>query len=148
MKRISAFLSCLIFALALSGCEQQGKEISSQTEPEGKTPEKSHKVQAGESQNKAFPKFLVGVWVADRFEWAFKFEPDGSILKLNHMVAGKVKVEEGGVYMEGPDEGTFAMFSIGPCEARYDPNNRQLSVKIMLDRFFMRLPSGDLEGRE
>ncbi len=49
--------------------------------------------------------------------------------------------------MEGPDPGTFAYFAIGPCEAKYNPTNRQLSVKIFLDEFHMRLPNGDLEGR-
>lgn len=95
----------------------------------------------------AFPEFLAGVWRADKFNWAFRFEKDGSILRLEHNLAGKVRIEEEGVYLEGPDEGTFAVFIMGSCETKYDAKSRRLSVKVILDKFLMRLPVGDLEGR-
>jgi len=148
MNRILVFLCCSILATALFGCEQQNNNAVNTPQPGVNTGRRADKFQTDESQKGEFPESLAGVWIADRFEWAFKFEPDGSILKLVHMVAGKVDVEEGGVYMEGPDEGTFAMFSIGPCETNYDPETRQLRVKTTLERFHMRLPTGDLEGWE
>lgn len=148
MNRTLGFLCCLIFSLALLGCEQQNKKVSGQAQLRNAHPRWLHKVRYVEFQKETFPEFLVGVWTSDRFNWAFKFEPDGSILRLVHMVAGEVSIEEGGVYMEGPDEGTFAMFSIEPCETWYDTDNRRLGVKSTLERFHMRLPSGDLEGRE
>jgi hypothetical protein len=136
MKKLLSIVSCLIF---LAGCGQESRKaasIPSQLRWEEKT------------QSDTFPEFLVGVWKADEFSWAFKFEADGTIPRLEHVFAGKMDVEDEGIYMEGPDEGTFAVFVIGPCEAKYDPNSRQLSVKIVLDRFHMRLPGGDLEGWE
>ncbi|MHC4676801.1 MAG: hypothetical protein ACYTBZ_30320 [Planctomycetota bacterium] len=135
MGKILAILGCLALVLAHAGCGQQNEEISGQPQLESET--------GGEE---VFPEFLVGVWRADKFNWALKFEPDGSILRLEHVLAGKVKIEEEGVYLEGPDAGTFAVFVMGPCEAKYDSNNRQLSVKIVLEKFHMRLPQGDLEG--
>ncbi len=137
MKRLVVLVVCCVFLLAVAGCEQQDEKISGQPQLKSET-----------GEEEVFPEFLAGVWRADKFNWAFKFEPDGSILRLEHVLAGKVKIEEEGVYLEGPDEGTFAVFVMGPCEASYDPNNRRLSVKIVLDKFHMRLPQGDLEGRQ
>jgi hypothetical protein len=137
MKQLVVLAGCAVFLLGIAGCGQQSEKISGQPQLESK-----------ETKDDVFPEFLVGVWRADRFNWAFKFEEDGSILRLEHMLAGKVKMEEEGVYMEGPDEGTFAVFVMGPCEAKYDPNSRRLSVKVTLEKFLMRLPQGDLEGRQ
>jgi hypothetical protein len=135
MKRLGMLAGCAVFLLGLAGCGQQSGKISSRPQLESK-----------EAKENVFPKFLVGVWKADKYNWAFKFEKDGSILRLEHMLAGKVKIEEEGVYTEGPDEGTFAVFIMGPCETRYDAKSRRLSVKVTLDKFLMRLPVGDLEG--
>lgn len=133
MNRVLVSLICFI-VLALAGCGQQNQGTSN-------LPPSTYR-------ENEFPDFLVGVWKADyRYNWAFKFERDGTILRLEHVVAGPVKTEEGGIYVEGPDEGTFAYFVVRPSRAVYNPANRQLTVKIVLDEFHMRLPLGDLEGR-
>ena len=139
MKKLLVTLGCAVFLLGLAGCGQQSEKISGQSQLESK-----------ETKDDVFPEFLAGVWRADRFNWAFKFESDGSILRLKHMFAGKVKMEEEGVYLEGPEpnDGTFAVFVMGLCEAKYDASSRQLSVKVTLEKFHMRLPGGDLEGRQ
>jgi len=95
-----------------------------------------------------FPQCLVGVWKANRYGWAFKFEPDGSIRKLRHMLAREVDMvtDEGVIYMEGPKEGTYALFIIELCEANYEPDTRTLLVKVFLDQYEMVLPNGVLEG--
>jgi len=133
MKRLLVLSGCAIVLLALTSCGRQNRRTSNP--PQLK------------NQKSEFPDFLVGVWQADKEDWAFKFEPDGSISKLVHVLAGPVKMKEGGIYMNGPDPGTFAYFAMGRCEAKYNSTNRQLSVKIFLDAFQMRLPNGDLEGR-
>jgi hypothetical protein len=136
MKRLLVLSGCVIVLLALAGCGRQNRKTSNPLPSAG--------------QKNIFPEVMVGVWEAEVSEiskWGIKFEPDGSILKIIHSLAGPVKLSEGGVYMEGPDPNTFAYFAIGPCEAKYNPTNRQLSVKIFLDAFHMRLPQGDLEGR-
>lgn len=101
-------------------------------------------------QNTGFPKVMVGVWEARVNEWGkwgFKFEPDGSIQKLEHPLFGPVVLSEGYVYMEGPDPNTHAIFQMGPCDANYLPQTKELKVKVVLDYFRMKLPTGVLEGR-
>jgi len=133
MKRLLVLAGCAILLVVLASCSRQNLKSSNLPKPT--------------VQENEFPDFLVGVWKADQYEWAFQFERDGTISRLVHTLGGPIKMEEGGDYMEGPDPGTFAYFAIGPCEAKYNPENRQLSLKIFLDAFHMRLPAGDLEGR-
>lgn len=103
----------------------------------------------GAAKGGAFPKSMVGVWEVEQREgtWGIKFEPDGSIKKIIHFLAGPVKIAEGGVQGKGPDEGTYYIFAMGPCEARYIPKTRMIKVKIIVDYYIMKLPAGDLEGR-
>lgn len=138
MNKVSALWSCLFIILVLSGCGQRNRKMPNQLQLEGQTRED------------AFPEVMVGVWEAevDRYsKWGIKFEPDGSILKIIHSVAGPVRLTEGGIYEEGPDEGAFCVFVMGPCEANYTPSTRMLKVKIIVDYFQMKLPTGELEGR-
>jgi len=139
MNRISALLSCFIFVLALWGCEQQNKGISSQPQLES------------ESRENVFPESMVGVWevVVNEYsgsKWGIKFEPDGSINKIIHSLAGPVNVTEGGVSAEGPED-SYYDFVMGPCEARYIPETRMIKVKIIVDYFIMKLPADELEGK-
>jgi hypothetical protein len=103
-------------------------------------------------QRNVFPEVMVGVWevMVNEYsgsKWGIKFEPDGSISKIIHHVAGPVRLTEGGVHAEGAEEGTYYFFIMGPCEARYTPETRMLKVKIVVDYFEMKLPAGMLEGR-
>jgi len=136
MKELLSLISCLFVIFLSAGCDKQNLKSSNPPQPA--------------AQENEFPEVMVGVWQAEVSEiskWGIKFEPDGSILKIIHFLAGPINLSEGGVYEEGPDPNTFAYFAIGPCKAKYNPANRQLSVKIFLDAFHMRLPAGDLEGR-
>ena len=95
-----------------------------------------------------FPECLVGVWTSDEHGWAFKFEPDGTVNKLRHMLARKVTLDEddGIVEMQGPEEGTYALFVMGDCTTIYDPKKRILKVTVLLDHYEIILPNGVLEG--
>jgi hypothetical protein len=93
---------------------------------------------------------MVGVWQAKvtRYsKWGFKFEPDGSISRLIHSLGGPIRVSEGGRYVEGPDEGTYALYMISPCQAEYDEKAEVLKVRVVLDHYTMKLPTGTLQGR-
>jgi hypothetical protein len=96
-----------------------------------------------------FPKVMVGVWQAEPKEqdWAIQFNSDGSIPKMIIPSAGPVVLAEGGTSREGPQEGTFYIFEMGPCEARYEPQTGMLKVKIVVDYFRMQLTNYILEGR-
>jgi hypothetical protein len=106
----------------------------------------------GQPVSSEFPESMVGVWAVVLNEeleskWSIKFEPDGSIKKIMHSVAGPVVIADGGVSGNGPDPCTYYIFSMGPCEARYIPKTRMIKVKIIVDYFMMKLPSGEVEGR-
>jgi hypothetical protein len=132
MKQLLVLAGCVVVLAGLVGCQSADRGIE--------------KVIQGDGQ---FPELLAGVWEAkiNESEWAFKFENDGSISKITHVLAGEVDLEEGGSYMEGREPGTFAMFVMGPCEAQYDANTRELSVKIILEHYVMKFPQGALEGK-
>ncbi len=162
MKRLVALVGCAVFLLVLAGCKQQDERMSSQPQLESKTQDEVlHEVWDGEPQDEVlpdffgdqtqrsvFPEFLVGTWKADRYDWAFKFEPDGSISHLVHMLwALRIDVKEGGVYVKSKFEDSYAVFVIGPCEADYNPTTRELSVKIIMDYYEIKTPVGSLEGR-
>jgi len=95
-----------------------------------------------------FPQFLVGVWQADDFNWGFKFEPDGKISKLTHVLGAPIKVDEGSYYEEGIENSRF-LYVLGPCSTSYDPKTGVLKVSIIMDYFLMDLPwAGSIEGSQ
>ena len=104
-----------------------------------------------EDQNKTgeFPESLAGVWEAELpdIKWGIKLEPSGSIMRIVHSVAGPIDVVQGIVEANRPDDGSYYIFSMGPCEARFSPETRILRVKIVVDYFIFKLPAGEIEGR-
>ncbi|MCK4959817.1 MAG: hypothetical protein KAT00_10460 [Planctomycetes bacterium] len=127
--------SCVVL-LALTSCAPDNGGVST-----------GMPVSPDQVRSAGFPDDVAGVWKSDLKDWAFKFEPDGSILKFRHMLAGYVKVEEGGSYMEGKEEDTYALFSLDKCQASYDPETRILDVQVFLDDYIMKLDIGTVEGR-
>jgi hypothetical protein len=173
MKQLGMLAGCAVILLGLGGCGQQNEKISGQPltpaggqELQSKTQEEVlPEVWDGEppvgealpdffpdqTQTSAFPESMVGVWEVvvneyDGSKWGIKFEPDGSILKIIHLPAGPVKLSEGGVSSEGPED-SYYNFVMGPCEARYIPETGMIKVKIIVDYFIFKFPVGELEGR-
>ncbi|HIJ53325.1 MAG TPA: hypothetical protein HPP66_09250 [Planctomycetes bacterium] len=132
MKQLLVLAGFAVVLSGVVGCQSANRRIE--------------KVIDGEGQ---FPEFLAGVWEAEinDSKWAFKFEDDGSISKITHVLAGEVDLEEGGTYLKGREPGTSAIFLMGPCEAEYNANTCELRVKIILDYYKMKLPQGELEGK-
>lgn len=132
MKQLVLLAGCVVVLSGLAGCQNPDRSVEVITGSDGQ-----------------FPEFLVGVWEAEvaNSKWGFRFERDGSISKIIHGLAEGVDLKEGGVYLEGPDPGTYAVFTMGPCEAEYDTSRRELKVTIILDYYKMVLPHGELEGR-
>ena len=128
MKQLLLLAGCVVVLTGCFGCQNDKKVIKTKTD-----------------DDKQFPEFLVGIWQSDQFNWGFKFERDGSISKLKHTMGMMINVEEGGLYEEGT-EGSTGVYVLGPCEADYEPQTRQLKVTIILDHFRMELPVGVLEG--
>lgn len=131
MRQLLKFAGCVILLSGLVGCQNSDKDSTT-----------------GANGSSQFPEYLVGIWESQTpgYNWAFKFERDGSISKIIHIVAKEVDLNEGGVFWTGPDPGTYALFVMGPCEAKYNKRSRELKVKIVLDNFQMVFPQGELEG--
>lgn len=151
MKRLVVLAGCVVFLLGLAGC---GQEKMSPKIWNGEPPAEDALPDFFPDQNHtgAFPESMVGEWEGDvegnsGVKWGFKFEPDGSISKLEHFYAGKVDLQQGGAYFEGADPNTYAVFVIGPYEARYDANTRELKVKVILDYYLMRIEGVEVTGR-
>ena len=130
MNRI-CFGLVFLTLLVSCGCVEQRK-----SKPQGIT----------EKSDTEFPKYLVGVWEADTFRWAFKFEKDGKISRLIHTVGVPIKVEEGLYYSENPDANGSGLFVLGPCDTSYDPNSKVLKVSIVLDYFRIAIMDDSIEG--
>jgi hypothetical protein len=131
MKQFVVLALFSIVTAGLTGCQNDNKVNGSTVDGGGD-----------------FPEFLAGTWKADKYNWQIRFEKDGRISAIVHNIwALPIDINEGGFFTEGPDEGTHALFIIGPCEAEYDANTCELHVKIVLDHFSIKLPQGSLEGR-
>jgi hypothetical protein len=149
MKRFVIITVCVSLMLVLAGCYGPGRADSN--ELWDGTPPAQDAIPDFFEPNALtawFPEEVVGVWEAQLpdIKWDIKIEPDGSIKRVVHYVAGAVKMEEGGVSEEGRDNSSY-VFLMGPCEARYIPQSRMLQVKIVVDYFLMQIPAGEIEGR-
>ncbi len=116
--------------------------------------ESAKKTNLTSDDSNEIPQVMAGVWEANipgytpgQFDWGIKFEPDGSITKIIHSLVGPVDLSVGGIYDEGPEKNTYAMFVMGPCEAKYNKKSKVLNVKIVLDYYEMQLPNGKLSGK-
>lgn len=147
MKRLVVFVWCCVFLLLLAGCKDTGRVGGSDEETvvDDKQSIVSEEAVVDGGQ---FPEVMVGAWEAqiDLGKWAFTFEHDGSISKIIHPLAGRVDLNEEGIYLEGPEPGTYATFVMGPCEAEYSEDTRELKVKIILDDYQIVLSQEQLEG--
>ena len=98
----------------------------------------------------AFPKQMVGLWEANTQtgqKWGINIEPDGSINKIRHVIAGDVDVAaEGGVYREYEATNSYGIFVMGDCRTKYDPAANEVLVEIGIDDYEIVLPIGTIKG--
>lgn len=86
------------------------------------------------TKDQKFPEFLMGTWQTDKSKWRFTFEPDGRISRLTHYGGMEFDVEKG--FLTENWRGSIeANFFLGPCEAKYDPESRQLSVTVVIENY-------------
>jgi hypothetical protein len=156
MKNLPVLFFCFICVLFISGCGASNlKQWEKPWDPnsiwDGSFPEGGAIPDFFEGQPAGgeFPKSMAGIWEGElpEVKWDIKLEPSGSILRIVHSVAGKVDITQGIVEATNPDDGSFYIFHMGPCESRYDPNTQMVRVKIVVDYFIMKIPVGEIEGR-
>lgn len=100
---------------------------------------------------KHFPQQMVGTWFyqyspQDEDQWQFTFAEDGTITHIQHNVFGHINVEDGGVYKEGPDAGTFLICTLGPVLTEYDAQSDKIKVSVTVDHYEMKFVEGTLKG--
>jgi hypothetical protein len=125
-------LSCVILLSLLSSCQ---KWVSTQK---------------GGISN--FPEKMVGTWqgpplLFGRPNWTISFEADGSISKIYHRIFGPLIVEEGGVYREGQEPGSYMVIALGNFETEYNPFSKIIKIKTVIEDYEMKFQAGTLEGR-
>ncbi len=131
MKRLLIFLACGLFVLLLGGC------------PSSRTDRTDVKVIIeGDGQ---FPEFLVGAWKANTQGWEFVIEPDATISSAV-ISLGRIRLRPGQTATVPMVQGGKGVFSPGPWTAYYTPSNRELTVKIALEKFHIKVGSNIVEG--
>ncbi len=134
-SRMKKIVFVVVFCSLMIGCRESSKKIT--------------KSDMNRVCNNAFPQVMVGVWETQegRVRWGIKFEPDGVIKKVYHMLAGQIYLDEKGKTLSGPDPNTYAAFVMGPCTAKYNNVTKALDVVLILDFYEMKLPNGVLRGK-
>jgi hypothetical protein len=146
MRKTILVIGCLLLVIGVvAGCGHKAVDTD-----KPKIKDQISKSQRIEEKTEGFPQIMVGVWEAkvDEYsKWGIKFEPDGSMKKIIHSVAGPVNLEQGGVYAPSIEDPNKVMaFQMGPCNAVYDANTKMLTVTIIVDYYRMEFPQGVLEG--
>ena len=127
------WILCCVFFLSLIGCQETEKKPDKDVEVtiEGIGPG---------------PKFLAGIWTADRDGWKFVFEEDGTIGGIIHTI-GRVALKPGQVKKVPLKRGGEGIYKSGKWTVNYDTDLRELFVGIELDHFKAEIVQNVVEGR-
>ena len=134
MKQLVIFLGSSIFILGLMGCQGLSQADLPKSDVDVI-------VEGGEE----FPETLAGTWKANEQGWEIVFEPNGVISSAVHTL-GRIRMKPNQVTkmpMKGQGEGVF---ECGVWTVYYKPDNRELTVEIVVENFRAELGSGLLEG--
>jgi len=95
-----------------------------------------------------FPDVMVGRWEAEaeKFNWMFEFQPDGSILKMNHAMAGEVDLTDGEAYIEKDKPALRMEYLVSPCKAKYDPATNEVFIEVIIGYYRIQAFDKVLEG--
>lgn len=129
MKILYGLVCCLL----LAGC--QGPRAALQND-----------VQVIIEGHDPFPAALAGRWKADRHGWEIVFNPDGRITSVVASL-GRVEIAPGRtitVPTRGGGEGTFRP---GLWTVHYEPETKQLTVRIVMDDVRVEMGDNVLEGQ-
>lgn len=129
MKKTLILIAGALILFGSAGCQETNKADDAITEAENK-----------------FPAFLIGTWQADKMDWVFTFEADGSISKMKHRNGVEFDIAEGGLTMPGRKGVELIIYALGPCEAHYDSQKHELNVTIVIDSHIIQFVDGSVES--
>jgi hypothetical protein len=93
-----------------------------------------------------FPESLAGKWITESEGWELNFEPNGVISKAI-FPQGRPRMKPGQttkVPMVGNGEGVYVP---GDWLVEYNPENRELTVKVSLKSIHIRMGNGSIDGK-
>jgi len=132
MKKLVLALFCCLCVLFVVGCQGLAKKPPVKVTNEG---------------DGSFPDFLVGKWQADKGQWEFVFEPDGTISSAvidNGMV--RVKPTSDRITTIPMKMGGKGIYKLGQWAVQYSPETRELVVEVVVDHFHLEMGPSALEG--
>jgi len=131
MRKLAALFVCAVLAFCPGGCQPADSEVVVDVIIVG----------GGE-----FPQFLVGRWKSETTPWEFVFEPDGTISSAL-IDSGVIKVTPSKrVHRRTVSGGDKLLYKLGDWTVQYSPENRELSVEIVVDQFSITKDSKGLKG--
>lgn len=136
MKNLLVLLACLVSLVNLAGCQESKLQDSKYI----MTPGELEVVISGDGK---FPEELVGNWKSDR--WAFTFEKDGRISKAIISMA-RAKIIPGEITTV-PSIGGTGTFIPGDWLVTYEPDSRELTVKVVMNYINIELGKDTFRGR-
>lgn len=120
---------CLIFVLSLTGCAKwQSSNI--------------------DKEEKIFPRELAGTWVEKetKYGWEIVITESGQVSELTHPM-GQVKVFPHKMNKYHLIEQGTGLIEAGGFFVQFDPNSRELTVEVDIERFEWVKGSDVVEGR-
>jgi len=134
MKRLLILFGGAIVLFALTGCQKPARTVPPISGVEV--------IIEGGGE---FPQFLVGRWKDEKKGWEIVFEPDGSISWAIHTIA-RVRVKPGQVTTVPMRRGGKGVFEAGQWAVQYAPENRELTVEIVLEHYRAEMGEQALKG--
>jgi hypothetical protein len=93
-----------------------------------------------------FPEFLVGRWKDAKKGWEFVFEPDGTISSAVIDSGFMAVVPSEGIATKPMRMDGKAVYELGQWKVQYSPDQRKLSVEVVVDFFHVDIGLHALEG--
>ena len=135
MKQIVVLAGCAVILSMLAGCQK----------PAQTTPPISG-VEVIIEGGGEFPQFLVGIWKADKGGWEFVFERDGTISSAV-IGSGIIRVTPSERVATIPlKHGGKAVYELGQWTVQYSPDDRELTVEVVVEHYSLDMVSFGMEG--
>ena len=129
MKQLLVLAGCVVVLAGLVGCQNANSGVDVIIEGGGK-----------------FPEFLVGRWKDEQKGWEFVFEPDGTISSAVIDSGFMAVVPSEGIATKPMKMDGKAVYELGRWTVQYSPNQRKLSVEVVVDFFHVDIGRDALEG--
>ncbi len=132
MRRIAGVVLCLVVAVVPLGCHT----------PSAPSLDDQTVVVEGGGR---FPSALAGTWRADRDGWELVIEPNGQISSAV-ISLGRVRITPRQSKTLPTEGGGTGNFEPGPWTVHYDPQTKNLTVKIVMSHVHVGMAEAVLEG--